>query len=159
GEPDVEYRPVVFDAKKTRYLPKRGQGGFSGAAAFRGIMLAMNEYRLDPEVLLFDQVKRLGIEAVPAETRREADEVASVLAFQQARDAGIEMLPRPEVGKPYEFTLTAADGRILRSAAFQGKVVVIDCWTGWRAPFMGKLPQIKTLYERRRGDGFEVIGV
>ena len=98
GKNDIEYRPVVFDAKKTRHVPVIVQGGSCGAAAMRGIVLAMHEYRLDPKLLLFDHVKRLGIEAVPVEARRTAEEAAAVLAFQQAREAGIELLPRPRVG-------------------------------------------------------------
>ena len=98
GKNDVEYRPVVFDARKTRYSPVIVQGGSCGAASMRGIVLVMHEYRLDPKLLLFDQVKRLGIEAVPADARRTAEEAAAVLAFQQAREANIELLPRPQVG-------------------------------------------------------------
>jgi thiol-disulfide isomerase/thioredoxin len=41
----------------------------------------------------------------------------------------------------------------------KGKVVLIDCWAGWCSPCMAKMPQLKTLYEGRHGDGFEVIGV
>ena len=85
GEPNREYRPVAFDNKKTRYLLEPGEGGTSGTAPFREILLVMDEYRLDQNVLPFDRVKRLGIEAVPAEALRAAKEVASAQAFQEAR--------------------------------------------------------------------------
>ncbi len=124
-----------------------------------GIVLVTYEYRLDPTVLPYDRVKRLGIEVVPAEVRRAEAATASVRAFHEANAANIELLPRPEVGKPYEFTLTAADGQVLRSAAMKGKVVLIDCWAGWCSPCMAKMPRLKALYQRRHGDGFEVIGV
>ena len=32
GKHDLEFRPVVFDDKKIRYLPESGQGGSCGAA-------------------------------------------------------------------------------------------------------------------------------
>ena len=159
GEPDVEYRPVAVDGKKARYLFEGLEGGWGGSAPFPNVVLGMKEYRLDPEILPFDRVRSLGVEVVPAEVRREAKAAASARAIQEARGAGIEILPRPEVGKPYEFALTAADGQELRSGALKGKVVLIDCWASWSGPCTAKMPGLKQLYERRRGDGFEVIGL
>jgi RNA polymerase sigma factor (sigma-70 family) len=160
GEPGAEYRPVAFDDKKTRYVPERSRGGgWSETARFRGILLDLNEYRLNPDVLPFDRVARLGVEVVPAETRRAAKEAASDQAFEEARKAGIQLLPRSAVGKPYSFALTAADGSALKSEAFKGKVTLIDCWASWSGACTEKLPGLKALYERRRGDGFEVIGL
>jgi len=159
-EPDREYRPVGFDDEKTRYLFGHGRGGgWSTSASFPGIVLVHYEFRLDPERLPFDQVRSLGIEVVPAQVSRAADAAASVRAFLEASQAGIEVLPRPEVRKPFEFTLTDSHGRALRSTTLKGKVVLIDCWASWRSPCMGKMPQVKALYERRRSDGFEVVGV
>jgi len=159
GEPDVEYRPVAIDDKKTRHLFEGHEGGWGGSAPFPDVVLGMNEYRLDPEILPFDRVRSLGVEVVPAEVRREAKAAASARAIQKARGAGIEILPRPEVGKPYEFALTAADGQEIRSTTLKGKVVLIDCWASWSGPCTAKMPGLKKLYERRRGDGFEVIGL
>ena len=160
GEPNVEYRPVALDDQKTRYLFEHNQGGgWSSSATFPGIVLAHYGFRLDPEQLPFDRVRRLGIEVVPAEVTRAAEAAKSVRAFQEAREAGIELLPRAEVGKPFEFTLTDSQGRALNSAALKGKVVLIDVWASWRSPCMGKMAEVKTLYDRRRRDGFEVVGV
>jgi RNA polymerase sigma factor (sigma-70 family) len=160
GEPDAEYRPVAFDDKNTRYVPERSRGGgWSETARFRGILLDLNEYRLSPEVLPFDRVTRLGVEVVPAETLRAARETASLQAFDEARKAGIQLLPRSDVGKPYQFVLKVADGRVMSSDALKGKVILIDCWASWSGPCTEKLPGLKALYERRHGDGFEVIGL
>ncbi len=160
GEPDREYRPVAFDEKKNRYLfdLDRG-GGWSESAGFPDVILAQNQYRLDPERLAFDGVKGLGIEVIPAEVRLAEAEARSARAIEEARGTRIEILPRPKTGEPFPFTLTASDGRALGAPAFKGKVVLIDCWAGWRSPCMGKTKEIKALYERRRGDGLEVIGV
>ncbi len=159
GKPMQRYRPVAFDDKRTRYVLTPGPAGWSGSASIREAMLVLREFRLDPSVLPFDRAKRLGIEVVPTEARQASEAVASARASQEARAAGIEILPRPELGKPFEFSLTDMKGRVIRSAELKGKVVLIDCWAGWCSPCMAKMPRLKALYERRHADGFEVIGV
>ena len=157
--PDLEYRPVVFDDKRERYLPESVQGGSSGSASIPEVTLVLREYRLDPKILPFDLATSLGIEVIPPEVRQAARVAASVRAMKLARDAGVALPPRPEVGKPFEFSLTDTEGRPIQSSEFKGKVVLIDCWAGWCLPCMAKMPRLKAIYERRHGDGFEVIGV
>ncbi len=156
---EQEYRPVAFDDRRGRFLPKLSGGGGSGSAAIPGANLVLREYRLDPEVLPFDRVKTMGIESVSADARRADDVDASARAIQQAREAGIEVLPLPEVGKPFTFSLTDTKGRVIRSADLMGKVVLIDCWAGWCTPCMAKMPRLKALYQRRHPDGLEVVGI
>ena len=156
---ELKYRPVAFDDQRTRYLLATRQGGSSGSASIPDVTLVLTEYRLDPAVLPFDRVKRLGIEVVLPEARQAEANAASARSMQEARDAGIEILPRPELDKRFEFSLTDTKGRVIRSAELKGKVVLIDCWAGWCPPCMAKMPQLKGLYERRHADGFEVIGI
>jgi RNA polymerase sigma factor (sigma-70 family) len=160
GKLDVEYRPVAFDSTRARHLFGMGSGhGSSESAAIPGVMLKMGEYRLDPAMLAFDRVERLGIEAVPAEVRQADAAAASSRALQAAREAGVEILPHPEVGQPFAFSLTDAKGRVIRSTDLKGKVVLVDCWAGWCSPCMAKMPRLKALYQSRHADGLEVVGV
>ncbi len=80
-------------------------------------------------------------------------------AYREARDAGVELLPRPEVGKPLVFSFTAADGTVVRSEALAGKVVLIVCWATEFEGNSDEMPRLKALYERRHREGFEVIGL
>ena len=79
--------------------------------------------------------------------------------MKEAREAGIEILPRPEVGKIFTFSLTTSDGKMLNSAGFKGKVVLIDCLATWCTPCMAKMPELKSLYARYHDAGLEVVGV
>src|SRR5262249_693835 len=89
--PEMEYRPIALDGEKRRYLFEPGDGTTT-SSPIRGVMLAHDEFRLDPAVLPFDRVKAMGIEVVPAEVRRAAALEASRRAIQEARDAGIDIL-------------------------------------------------------------------
>ena len=160
GEPNVEYRPVAVDDNKTRFPFEISlSGGWSGSAQFSGSVLSHSQFRLDPEQLPFDRVQRLGIEAIPAEVTRAAALARSDRAYQEAREAGIGLLPRAEIGKPFDFSLTGSQGGPIHSSTLKGKVVLIDAWASWRSPCMGKMREVKELYDQRRRDGFEVIGV
>ncbi len=159
GQPEVEFRPVAFDRDDRRHLLEPHNGGWSSTDARDDVVLAHQEFRLDPVVLPFDRVKAVGIEVVPAAVRRAEAIRASEQAIREAHDAGIEILPRPEVGRPFAFSLTDSKGRVLRSGDLAGKVVLIDCWASWSGPSTLKFPKIKALYERHRGNGFEVIGL
>ncbi len=159
GEPDGKIRPVAFDEQRRRYTLKLDDCGWSTSVSAPEFLLVHGEHRLDSGVLPFDHVKWLGIEVVPAEVRRAEEIKASECAIQEARDAAIEILPRPEIDRPFSFSLTDTQGRALRSSDLKGKVVLIDCWASWSGPCTERLPRLKARYERRRGEGFEVIGL
>jgi RNA polymerase sigma factor (sigma-70 family) len=122
GIDNPEYRPVLLDAGKTRYLPELDVGGSSGGR--HGVVASLNRWRMDPKILPADKVVGLGIEAVTPEAHR----IAATLALEQAKKDHIEVLSWPEPARPYAFTLTTLDGRTIRSEDLKGKVVLLDCW-------------------------------
>jgi RNA polymerase sigma factor (sigma-70 family) len=145
--------PVLLDQQRVRYLPSRQQSGMSGIA--RGAAVTMGRWRLDPAALPADKVRYLGIEAETADSVR----IAAREALDRAQNAHIEVLPWPQVGEVYDFTLTAIDGKKLRARDLRGKVVLIDCWATWCSPCVGLLPDLKKLYEKHHKNGLEVIGI
>jgi RNA polymerase sigma factor (sigma-70 family) len=153
GKPLHQYRPVLFDAEKKRYLPQAETGGASESP--EGPTVSLQRWRMDPKVLPADKVARLGIESLTPESKRVSARDAAALAKQ----AGIEVLPWPELGKEYPLALTTIDGRKLSRGDFKGKVVVVDCWASWCAPCMAKMPGLKGMYEKWHKDGLEIVGV
>src|SRR5947209_1444894 len=107
--PNRELRPVLLDAAGMRYLPRMVNGGSSGKR--NGPATALYRWRMDPKVLPADKVARIGIEAVTADAHR----IAAHEAQERAKNLKLEVLPWPQVGEPFPFTLTTIDGRHLRS--------------------------------------------
>jgi RNA polymerase sigma factor (sigma-70 family) len=123
GKPAPELRPVAFDAQRKRYLFTGGGGSCEGYAPLDTDGVAMHRFRTDPAVVR--RIAYVGIEVVSP----EAHKLHARLATQEARKAGIEVLPYPEIGKAYDFALSTEDGRKIRSNDLKGKVVLLDFWT------------------------------
>lgn len=145
---DNEYRGVAFDVDGVRYeVPQRGASGSGGKMTIKALLPAD---RLPPSKL-----RRLGIEVLTPEGRAIVAEDAQ----RRARGDNIEVMPLPQVGRPYDFDIATIDGRRVSSAALRGEVVLIDGWATWCGPCMQKMPKLAEFYEKRRGDGFEIVGV
>jgi RNA polymerase sigma factor (sigma-70 family) len=144
----LEYRPVAFDVQRRRHQLAVVQGGGHND-------VRLTSFRLDPAVLPAAKAEYLGFEILTTEGRK----TAAADAASRARKAGVEVLPLPEVGRAYDFTLTAADGKKLRARDLRGKVVLVDCWATWCNPCMQKMPALKKLYEKYHGQGLEIVGV
>jgi RNA polymerase sigma factor (sigma-70 family) len=148
-----EYRPVLLDDQNNRYLPK----SVSSASSERrdGVGVGLSKWRMDPKVLPANKVAHIGIEEVTTDAHR----IAAREALEQAQREGIEVMPYPEIGKPFDFNLTALDGKKVSTQNLHGKVILIDCWATWCSPCMALLPEVKSVYENHHKDGLEVIGV
>ena len=78
---------------------------------------------------------------------------------RRAKQKMIDVLPLPEIGRPFEFSLTTTDGAKVESSRLRGKVVLIDCWSSWCGPCIKELPDVKRVFEKWHEAGLEVIGV
>ena len=59
----------------------------------------------------------------------------------------------------FAFTLNGLDGRGVRLADFQGKVVFLNFWATWCVPCQVEIPILIELQKRYRASGLEVVGV
>lgn len=83
-------------------------------------------------------------------------QVATTDAKQKAR-ATITKLDR--LGKPLTLKFTALDGREIDLEKLKGKVVLIDFWATWCPPCVAEMPHLKSVYEKYRERGLEIVGL
>jgi RNA polymerase sigma factor (sigma-70 family) len=134
GKEGRTYRPVAFDGE-------------------RGVSMAL--YVFDQRSLPANRLRYLGIEVLTPEGRQ----AIAARALERAKAAGVEVLPPSRLGEPYDFALTTLDGKKVRARDLRGKVVLIDCWSTTCSPCMEKMPNLRSLYEKRHREGFEILGV
>lgn len=58
-----------------------------------------------------------------------------------------------------DFTLKDINGDDLKLSAFKGKVVLLDFWGDWCAPFRATYPFLIELHGKYNEQGFEILGI
>jgi hypothetical protein len=143
-------RPVLFDADGKRYLPRRsGAMGGGGNETYLRYMV----FQSLASDLPLNKVHYVGIEYIPPEGQKAID----ARAAERARAAGLQVVPPGRrSGEPYAFTLTAIDGKQVRSADLRGNQIVIHCWSTKTHENEAYLRQ---LYKEHRAEGLVMIGI
>lgn len=141
-------RPVLFDG-----LPRRLHSVLGGSSSTERIRLDHASFNI--EGVAADSPLFFGIEVMD----REGEKVRADAAAERAKQTGIETLPLPRVGEPYEFALTTLEGRRVSSADFRGELLLVDCWATWCSPCMAKMAPLKALLKKWQPHGFEILGV
>jgi peroxiredoxin len=58
-----------------------------------------------------------------------------------------------------EIKLKDIEGQTFTLSSLKGKVVLLDFWASWCMPCRKNNPNLVALYEKFKGDGFEILGV
>jgi len=95
-------------------------------------------------------------------TRQKACRATRVLAVIVA--AGVAACesgpPGPRVGKPApEYVAFTLQGDSVALGSLRGKVVLLNMWATWCAPCRHETPFLQSLYEQRKDEGLEIVGV
>lgn len=115
------------------------------------------------EMLLFYYTTMLE-EQEPEKAQPEKAE-AMWSAFAASPNSSIVKVARGKLAflelakKPLEIAFTAIDGRAVDLKQLRGKVVLVDFWATWCGPCVAELPNVKKVYEKYHGKGFEVVGI
>lgn len=85
--------------------------------------------------------------------------VVGLLAFGLRRDP--RAIPSPLVGRPApSFAMTLFDGSHFSTAAFRGKILVVNFWASWCYPACYiEAPHLQRIWQRYQDHGVVVIGV
>ena len=83
---------------------------------------------------------------------------AALLAFTSA-PASAELFTAAARKPANDFSLPGRDGKAVKLPALKGKVVLLDFWATWCVPCKIEIPIFIDLYNRYKGQGFEVVSI
>lgn len=78
----------------------------------------------------------------------------------KATRAYIEKISSTLAGAPaVAFERKDKNGNLINLSAYKGKTVLLDFWGSWCGPCRASHPHLKTLYDKYKGKGFEIIAI
>jgi thiol-disulfide isomerase/thioredoxin len=107
--------------------------------------------------------EQMAMQAALVEAAKSRAVVEEILAGAPA-GAGLEIAKGLKwkleaTGQPFRLAFTALDGTEVDTAAWKGKVVLIDFWATWCPPCVAGLPEVRKLYQKYHPKDIEMIGV
>ncbi len=71
----------------------------------------------------------------------------------------VEQVPI-EVGLPApDFTFPGINGKMVSLSDYRGKVVLVNIWATWCPPCVDEMPSMEKLYQKLKGENFEILAV
>jgi peroxiredoxin len=83
-----------------------------------------------------------------------------ILLLRNARDSTVTSITQIQVGFPApNFTFPDLNGQQVSLSDHRGKVVLVNIWATWCPPCRQEMPSMQKLYERFKGENFEILAV
>jgi cytochrome c biogenesis protein CcmG/thiol:disulfide interchange protein DsbE len=57
------------------------------------------------------------------------------------------------------FRLTTLDGMTVSRESLRGKVILVNVWATWCLPCRVEMPGFQSVYDRKRAEGFTIVGI
>ena len=126
---ETELNKKTFDENKDNII---------GVSAFRDLQYDYTPAQIDSMLNLFDP---------------SLAENPTIVKIKKANDA------KKATGEGAMFTDFDINGVKLSDYVGKGKYVLVDFWASWCGPCKREIPNIKNVYEKYKGDDFDVLSV
>lgn len=74
--------------------------------------------------------------------------------YQPVKQVSVAVgLPAPD------FTFSGVNGKMVSLSDNRGKIVLINIWATWCPPCVDEMPSMEALYQKLKGENFEIIAV
>ena len=130
------------------------------------VLAAVQNLNIQNDLALFQQVRDSLGKTIPRSEyyvafRDQVSRMEQQLAAMKAQEEQMARLDNliPVGSEAPDFAQSAPDGKNLSLSSLRGKVVLIDFWASWCKPCRMENPNVKRVYERFKGKGFEILGV
>lgn len=86
--------------------------------------------------------------------------VLVILLLRNGRDSTVTTTRQIQVGSPApNFSFPDLHGQQVSLSDHRGKVVLVNIWATWCAPCRQEMPSMQKLYDRFKGENFEILAV
>lgn len=130
------------------------------------VLAAMSRLDAQQEMPLFVEVREALRKTMPyseyfAGFRDQVDRMEQQMAAMKAQEEQMARLDNliPVGSTAPDFTQPTPEGRNISLSDLKGQVVLIDFWASWCRPCRMENPNVKKVYARFHGKGFEILGV
>ena len=105
------------------------------------------------------QIHNYSVESMESILESLAEPVRETIYFAHLEKL-YETIKRVAISQPAPlFQLPNVDNDLIQLADFRGRYVLLDFWASWCAPCREENPHLVQLYDRFRGDDFEILGI